>query len=158
MKIGQIFFYALVLILSLAACTNAPETKEEKPSQHAGVNQDSLAICELMKAQQTAWNFGDIDTFMKTYWKSDSLQFVGKSGLKLGWNTTLENYKKSYPTKEAMGRLQFNNLHIETIDGQAAYVIGKWQVFRVADTLGGHYSLFWRKIQSKWVIVSDHTS
>lgn len=158
MKIGKFFFYSVVLILSMVACNGTAEKKEEKAVKQSRFDPDSMAICELMKAQQTAWNFGDIDAFMKSYWQSDSLQFVGKSGLKLGWNTTLANYKKSYPTKEAMGRLQFNNLHVETIDGQAAYVIGKWQLFRDADTLGGHYTLFWKKIQSKWVIVSDHTS
>src|SRR5690606_40403736 len=60
------------------------------------------AILDVMSQQEQDWNNGDIDAFMKGYWRSDSLMFVGKNGIKYGWQTTLENYKKSYPDKSTM--------------------------------------------------------
>ncbi len=119
---------------------------------------DAKAIQEIMNAQQAAWNFGDLNTFMKYYWKSDSLKFVGKRGLTYGWQSTLDNYVKSYPDKAAMGRLLFTNMAVEPLNETNAYVIGKWELFRIADTLSGHYSLLWKKMEGKWVIVADHSS
>ena len=50
-------------------------------------------ILAVMDMQEKAWSNGDIDTFMQGYWQSDSLMFVGKNGIKYGWQTTLDNYK-----------------------------------------------------------------
>ena len=91
---------------------------------------------------------------------SDSLKFIGKAGLTYGWDTTLANYKKSYPDTDAMGRLTFDNLSIEMIDSDVILVIGKWMLVRntLGDTLQGHYSLNWQKKDGDWVIVVDHSS
>lgn len=43
--------------------------------------QDKEAILKVLTTQTTTWNKGDIDGFMKTYWKSDSLLFIGQKGL-----------------------------------------------------------------------------
>ena len=40
---------------------------------------DKQAILNVLETQRIAWNKGDIDSFMKGYWKSDSLMFVGKA-------------------------------------------------------------------------------
>ncbi len=139
-----------IFILSIMACESSmPE------SNHSN---DIASIQSVMDNQQEAWNRGDIDAFMQGYWKSDSLRFIGKRGITFGWQPTLDNYKKSYPGAQAMGRLQFTNLTTEIVGDSSAYVIGKWELFRSTDTLGGHYSLLWKKMQGQWVIVADHTS
>jgi ketosteroid isomerase-like protein len=115
-------------------------------------------ISKLMAEQEQAWNKGDIDGFMESYWHSDSLKFIGKKGLTYGWKSTLENYKKSYPDKAAMGTLKFTNLSIEQQSKTACYVIGQWHLQREKDELGGYYTLLWKKIDGKWVIVADHSS
>ena len=51
-------------------------------------------IISILKIQDDAWNMGDINGFMETYLKSDSLMFIGKSGVTYGWQNTLNNYKK----------------------------------------------------------------
>ncbi len=111
-----------------------------------------------MNSQQDAWNRGDIEGFMKGYWENDSLRFIGKRGITYGWQATLDNYKKSYPGKDAMGRLQFTNLTTQLINDSSAYVIGKWELFRASDTLAGHYSLLWKNFNGQWLIVADHSS
>jgi len=115
-------------------------------------------ISTLMQAQENAWNEGDLDRFMLSYMKSDSLSFIGSRGLSKGWQTTLDNYKISYPNKEQMGRLQFENLQMEQLGASSAFVLGKWTLYRSADTLSGHYSLIWKKLEAEWVIVADHSS
>ena len=112
----------------------------------------------IMHAQQLAWNRGDLEGFMDAYWPSDSLVFVGKSGPKFGWQTTLDNYKRGYPSRDAMGTLQFTNEIIESTGDHSAFVMGKWELFRTSDTLSGYYSLVWKRINGTWFIRADHSS
>ena len=83
------------------------------------------AVAENMKKQEVAWNNFDIDGFMKYYWNNDSLKFIGSKGITYGWKNTLENYKKGYPDKKAMGFLTFTNITIEELSANSIYVIGK---------------------------------
>lgn len=119
---------------------------------------DEKSIRQSMNEQLTAWNKGDINRFMETYWKDDSLKFIGKSGITYGWNNTLENYKKGYPDTAAMGKLDFNILEVKRLSGEYYFVIGKWHLTRSIGNVGGHYTLLFRKVKGKWVIIADHSS
>ncbi|MDA7501895.1 nuclear transport factor 2 family protein [Chitinophagales bacterium] len=120
---------------------------------------DSEEIMAVLMTQQSAWNEGDLEAFMEGYWKSDNLSFVGKSGVTRGWKQTLDNYKKSYPDKTAMGQLSFEILSVDVLSPEIAHVIGSWHLEREGlENLGGHFSLVWRKVYGKWLIVSDHSS
>ena len=112
---------------------------------------------KVMNQQEKDWNDGNIEGFMIGYWQSDSLMFIGKNGIKYGWQTTLDNYKKSYPDKAAMGKLKFEVLKLE-INGNSAYMLGKWSLIRASDNPNGHFTLYWKKIDGNWAITIDHTS
>lgn len=120
--------------------------------------QDKKAISNLLEKQRLAWNRGDLEGYMQGYWESDSLLFVGKSGPKYGWKTTLENYKKNYRDDSAMGILTFNILQISVINLKNAFVLGGWKLKREADEPQGFFTLWLRRIKGEWKIVSDHTS
>ncbi|MCC8410826.1 nuclear transport factor 2 family protein [Mucilaginibacter sp. UR6-1] len=120
--------------------------------------QPKQAILKVLDKQREAWNNGDIDTFMQTYWKSDSLTFVGKSGPTYGWQNTLDNYKRGYPDKAAMGFLTFKILKVNLIDKTNAFVLGGWNLKREKDAPGGYFTLWFRKIKGEWLIVCDHSS
>ncbi|NBG65918.1 YybH family protein [Acidiluteibacter ferrifornacis] len=115
-------------------------------------------INELMKKQEVCWSSGDLECFMEPYWHSDSLKFIGRKGLTYGWQKTLENYKKSYPTAADMGKLTFTNLYIEQLSTDYVSVIGKWHLERSMGNLEGHYSLLWKRMGGQWKIISDHSS
>ena len=140
-------------LLFLLACTSQ---KEEILIN--AFEKDKSSISELMLQQQKAWNAGDLDAFMLPYLHDESLRFVGSSGLNKGWKTTLDNYKKSYPTTERMGTLLFENQEFEGLGAEHFLVIGKWNLFRTSDTLSGYYSLVWQKGLEGWVIIADHSS
>jgi len=123
-------------------------------------NKDFEKIKDLMTTQSEAWNRGDIDGFMTTYWKSEKLQFIGSKGPTYGWQNTLDNYKKSYPSKEAMGFLSFDIINMDKRSRKVISVVGKWHLRRGADLgdLEGHFLLILKKIKGKWLIVADHSS
>jgi len=112
-------------------------------------------VASTMQSQQDAWNMGDIDSFMIGYWESDSLLFIGKSGVNNGYQNTLSKYKKSYPNKETMGNLIFTNRSWTQLSDEIALLIGAW---KISENQHGMYSLIWRKIEGKWVIIADHSS
>ena len=112
----------------------------------------------LLNEQTDAWNRGDIPAFMKGYWKNDSLQFVGKSGVTYGWQKTLDNYKKNYPDSASMGKLTFDILQIKQISNEYYYVLGKWFLKRSVGDVGGHFTLLFKKFKDGWRIVADHSS
>ncbi|MCC6182655.1 MAG: nuclear transport factor 2 family protein [Bacteroidia bacterium] len=120
-------------------------------------NPDQQKVEALMHQQEACWNRSDIDGFMTTYWKSDSLQFIGSKGITYGWQATLNNYKKSYPNKASMGELKFTILSNQQFSDNVIYIIGKWELRR-EKPVGGYFTLLWKKINNQWVIVTDHTS
>ncbi|MBC6491187.1 YybH family protein [Flavihumibacter stibioxidans] len=119
---------------------------------------DELAIRQLLSRQQDDWNRGDIEAFMQGYWKSDSLMFIGSKGVTYGYNNTWERYKKNYDSRDKMGTLKFDLLHVNRLSDLVFMVVGKWHLTRTVGDIGGHYTLILRKINGQWVIVSDHTS
>jgi ketosteroid isomerase-like protein len=123
-----------------------------------GQDAEKLQISTLLSSQSQAWNQGDLEGFMAGYWKNDSLCFIGKSGVTYGWSHTLSNYKKGYPDKTAMGKLQFTILHVQLLSSQYAQVIGKWYLTRTIGDLSGHFTLLLKKMGGQWLIVSDHSS
>jgi ketosteroid isomerase-like protein len=138
---------SIVLFFSLLFCiASQAQTSEEK------------GIRKLLAVQTECWNKGDLEGFMQTYWKSDSLMFIGKNGVQWGWRKTLENYKKGYPDTAAMGKLSFQILQVKKLSPEYYFVVGKWMLARSIGDLSGHYNLLFRKIKGKWVIVADHSS
>jgi len=119
---------------------------------------DELAIKKLMADQSTAWNHGNIDEFMKAYWNDDSLTFIGHGGITYGYNNTLSNYKKNYNDSSKMGKLFFTLLKLQKLSPEYYFVTGKWFLKRSIGDIGGYYTLMFRKIKGKWVIICDHTS
>lgn len=121
-------------------------------------NKDEQSIRATLAQQTVFWNKGDIDGFMKGYWNSDSLMFVGKSGVTYGYQRTLQNYKKNYPDADNMGQLTFNILKVQPLSADTYFVLGKWALKRTVGDVSGHYTLLFKKINGEWLIVVDHSS
>jgi ketosteroid isomerase-like protein len=119
---------------------------------------DRTAILKVLEDQRQGWNKGDMDAYMQGYWKSDSLLFVGKNGPTYGWQKTLDNYKKGYPDKNAMGFLTFGIKKVEFLSKDGAFVLGSWNLKREKDEPKGYFTLLLRKIDGQWKVVADHSS
>jgi ketosteroid isomerase-like protein len=118
------------------------------------------SIRALMQAQQEAWNRGDIAAFMQAYWKSPELAFIGES-ITRGWQATFERYQKRYPTRAAMGTLNFSELEVHEVGAEAAWVYGRFALRRSAEGGGdakGKFTLVWKRVAGEWKMVMDHTS
>jgi hypothetical protein len=119
---------------------------------------DFTSIRTAILKQQDDWNRGDIPAFMEVYWKSENLQFIGANGITKGWQQTLDNYKRRYPDRDAMGQLSFGIVSMEKLSKKSVFLVGTWDLKRKNDAPGGYFILIWKKIKGTWVITADHTS
>jgi beta-aspartyl-peptidase (threonine type) len=122
-----------------------------------GHDADTNAITAVLSAQQSAWNRGDVDTFLVGYWRSNELTFSGSSGVSRGWDGVLARYRKTYPDRATMGQLDFSDLEFRFLGPDAALVLGDWHLKR-ENEVGGVFSLVWQRFPDGWKIIHDHTS
>ncbi|MFK5981907.1 MAG: DUF4440 domain-containing protein [Flavobacteriaceae bacterium] len=118
-------------------------------------NKDKADILTVMKTQEIAWSNNDLEGFMEGYWKSDSLKFYGASGLTKGWQQTLDNYKKGYPTKEHSGTLTFKVNDVSAIEANSYWVMGEYYLKRNVGDANGVFIIIFKKIDGEWKIVGD---
>ena len=119
---------------------------------------DREAIRAVLSAQDAAWNRGDVEAFLVGYWHSPELTFSGSSGVSRGWDGVLARYKKSYPDRASMGRLETSELEFRSLGSNAALVLGKWHLTREKGDIGGVFSLVFERFPEGWKIIHDHTS
>jgi ketosteroid isomerase-like protein len=146
MRISTVFLFVL------ASCTSNQRNQPLTDRQA-----EEAAIKVVLDNQIAAWNEANIDEFMRGYYKSDSILFVG-SKITSGWDSTLVRYKRSYPDKAAMGKLKFEILRTDYISFDCYLVTGKYFLTREKDNPSGIFTLLFRKKNGNWVIVYDHTS
>jgi beta-aspartyl-peptidase (threonine type) len=134
-----------VLLLSAAATPAAP---------------DIAAVHAVLETQLAAWNRGDLETFMETYWKSPDLVFQSNASTTRGWQATLERYRKRYQSEgKEMGQLRFEEVDIEPLAPGIAFARGGFRLaFRDGKTAQGRFTLLLRQRPEGWRIVYDHSS
>jgi beta-aspartyl-peptidase (threonine type) len=123
----------------------------------------SAADADLVKAvltqQADAWNKGDLNTFLDTYWKSDDLVFFSGGTVSKGHKAVSDRYHKRYKADgKEMGKLAFTDLEVEMLGADAAVVRGKWKLELKAEKPDGLFTLVVKKLPGGWKIVHDHTS
>jgi hypothetical protein len=145
-------FAAFVLVIAGLTAVYYYFAREEE-------NLDVSEIRSLLNRQTACWNLGNVECFMMGYWESDSLIFIGRSGITYGYQNTLEGYKERYSDKSAMGELKFDIMEMRKISDEVYLVVGKFYLERESlEDIEGIFTLTLKKIKDKWVIVADHTT
>ncbi|PCI35234.1 MAG: DUF4440 domain-containing protein [Flavobacteriaceae bacterium] len=129
-----------------------PSRKIEKSS----VN-DIKEITEVLNQSALDWSNGDLEAYMNAYWKSPDLKFIGSRGVTYGWQQTLDNYKKGYPSSDHTGTLTFDLIHVDFLAPEVYSVIGKYHLERPVGEANGIFTLVFKRIAGKWKIVIDHS-
>jgi ketosteroid isomerase-like protein len=141
---------ALVLVLGAAFVAASEEKSGSTPAV--------LEIRAVLRAQQEAWNRGDIDSFMIGYARAETTVFVSGDEVTRGWQTVRDRYLEKYSDRAKMGALTFSELEIEQLGPDSAVALGRWELKRANDNPHGRFTLIFRKTPDGWRIVHDHTS
>ncbi|HEX3544481.1 MAG TPA: nuclear transport factor 2 family protein [Candidatus Acidoferrum sp.] len=148
----------MVLLLTSGSLTTGTTSADKSTDRQAVLQAHTAAIQAVLKAQQEAWNRGDVDAFLTGYWHSPDLTFSGSNGTARGWDAVLARYKKGYPDRRAMGTLDFSNLEFNFLCPDATLVLGHWHLKREKDEPEGVFSLVFQRFPEGWRIIHDHTS
>jgi ketosteroid isomerase-like protein len=151
------YLYILAFAFLSLSCISikADVTSETIEKQDTDFDSAEAGIRLVMEAQEIAWNKHDLESFMQGYWKSETLKFYGSKGLTLGWESTLANYKKGYPTKADSGTLNFVINDISKIEGDNYWVMGEYHLKREVGDANGVFIIIFKKIDGHWKIVAD---
>jgi uncharacterized protein (TIGR02246 family) len=137
-------YLAFLISIALSAALWAGET-------------ETGTIREIMDRQVTAWNNGDLEGFMGGYWHSDDLTFQSGNKRLKGWNTLLEMYQKNY-SGENRGILEFTDIEMKVLSDELILVLGRWSVARNQSKSEGLFTLVFRRMETNWKIIHDHSS
>ena len=140
---------ALLLLLLAPACASLSSSS---------ASADMLSVC---RAQEAAWNRGDLESFMaEGYWNSPKLSFFSGGSDTRGYDAMLERYRIRYTQGgNAMGKLSFSEMEAVPLATDAGLVRGRWKVaFPDGREIAGLFTLAMQKHQDGWRIVHDHTS
>jgi hypothetical protein len=128
------------------------------PALRAQFADDSIK--QVLIDQQSAWNQGDIVSFMHGYDDSPKTTFIGKS-VEHGYAMILARYQRNYASHDAMGQLAFSELDVRLLGDEHAVVTGHFHLTRSQAGGGdaaGNFSLVFEKKPAGWKIILDHTS
>jgi beta-aspartyl-peptidase (threonine type) len=146
---------------SASAAMQTPSVRAQQSENSEEMRgQAEEGIKHLLVSQVEAWNRKDLEGFMEGYWHSPDLTFFSGGNIARGWNAALQRYQQRYQSKGAdMGKLEFQDLHIDLLSRQAAIVTGSWHL-TMPDGKQPHglFTLIVKKMQPGWRIVHDHTS
>ena len=117
----------------------------------------SIDISAVINEQVAAWNAGDMDRYMNTYWRNDSLMFIGKE-IEVGWELVSKNYRQFYPDAASMGKLDLEIVNLKRLSKFYYSVVGKWHLKWPTKEQRGISTFLFKKINNKWVIIQDHSS
>ena len=117
------------------------------------------AVQKVLTDQVVAWNKGDLDGFMAGYWKSPELSFFSGNNKTVGWQATLDRYKKKYQGEgKEMGKLAFKEMSVELLGAEHALVKGRYELTLANERATGIFTVVMKKLPEGWRIVHDHTS
>jgi len=134
-------------------------TAQDTNPLHTASRQE-LDVIKVLLAQEAAWNKGDIDTFASSYKDAPDTLFITHQ-VSRGYTGLIDQYKRDYPTRAAMGTLSFSDLEVRPLDENFAVAIGKYRLDRSkkdGGNAGGLFSLVLEKTDKGWKIIIDHTS
>lgn len=153
-RMKNLYYLLIIVLFTSCISVKADITKVENDTS-TNTNTAEAAIRLVMQQQENAWNNHDFEGFMNGYWKSNKLKFYGRNGLTLGWEQTLTNYKKGYPTKAETGTLNFVINDISKIEGENYWVMGEYHLKREVGDANGVFMIVFKKINGKWKIIAD---
>ena len=144
---------ALIPLLLIMGCHAQPHIAPGHLS-----DRDRAALVGVLGTQARLWNAGDIEGFMQYYWNDERMTFSSGGTTHRGWQAALQRYERRYPTPQAMGELTFSEIEVKPLGHRAAYVMGRWHVVASDKDISGLFTLMFRMIDGRWLIVHDHTS
>ena len=117
-----------------------------------------VAIRKVFEAASEAWNRGDLDGYLASYWDSDKIIWISGGSLTRGKKGIEAAYKARFSSAQQMGKLTVAELEIDVLTPTDATAFGRWILVIDNEASKGFFTVQLRKIEGAWLLVSDHSS
>ena len=115
-------------------------------------------IRTMFEAGCAAWNRGDLDGYLASYWDSDQTLWISSGSLLRGREAIAAAYKSRFASTQQMGKLSVAGLEIDVLTPTDAFAFGRWILDREDQSSAGFFTVQLKKIDDAWFFVSDHAS
>ncbi len=141
--------FAFLASVALAASGVMPAAAESAQS----------GVAALLARSASAWNRGDLDTFMQTYENSAQTQYISSTAIVHGYGAIRARYAGHYHPGH-MGALSVSDLVVRPLGARYAVASARWHLARTAAAGGnvsGLFTLVLHRNSQGWHIITDHT-
>lgn len=141
----------------VAAAPAQPSTLRPSTLRPSGLRDPEEIIVATLSAQVAAWNEGNLQAFMETYWKDADLKFVSGTAITKGWSPTMKRYRERYADPSGLGQLAMEKTDVEMVTDDVAIVTGRFNHVKNETSSSGVFTLVMKRVAGVWRIVHDHT-
>ncbi|HSL42019.1 MAG TPA: SgcJ/EcaC family oxidoreductase [Anaerolineales bacterium] len=116
------------------------------------------AIRKVFEESCAAWNRGDLDGYLASYWDSEKTLWISSGSLTRGKAAIAAAYKRRFSMGQPMGKLSVAELEIDVLTPDDAIAFGRWILDLEGTPSQGFFTVQLRKIEGTWLFVCDHAS
>jgi len=131
---------------------------EVEPEQDASMEP---YVLEMLETSATAWNRGDLESFLSDYEDASSTTFVGSSGILSGVDQIREKYSAGFGPGAERDSLRFEDVRVRELSPLIGIVTARWVLYdRGVTRAAGPFTLVMRTHRPGmgWKIIHDHSS
>jgi hypothetical protein len=112
-----------------------------------------------LQAQVEAWNRGDLEAALSTYWDAPQMTWVSRSGVERGFASFADGMRKDFADPAAMGAYSVEVLDVRGLGPETGSVVFRWQISRAGKrVMGGTSTQIWCRVKGTWKAVLEHAS
>jgi uncharacterized protein (TIGR02246 family) len=124
----------------------------------AEIKETESAIRKVFEEGCAAWNRGDLDGYLASYWDSDQIVWVSGGSRARGKKDIVAAYKARFSTPRQMGSLTLTELEIDVLTPTDAIAFGRWNLVVGDNVSEGFFTVQLRQIEGTWRLIHDHSS
>ena len=129
------------------------------PASASDDNADVVAaIRAVMAATSGAWNRGDLSGYMASFARSERTRHIFNRDITVGHSAIEARFRSRYPDPSNMGTISNSDLDITVLAPDAASAFAHWTFERDGKTFAGVFTLIFRRLDGRWVIIHDHST
>ena len=116
------------------------------------------AVRRVFEDGCAAWNRGDLDGYLASYWDSDKTTWISGGRLTRGKDAIVAACKARFAADGRMGELTVADLEIDVLTNADAIALGRWILNQGGQLSTGYFTVQLKKIEGNWVYATDHAS
>lgn len=128
----------------------------------AAIAEDQLdipaAIRSVLVAQGEAWNRGDLPDYLASFARNEQTRHIFNHEITAGYSAIETRFQARYPDPSDMGKISFSDLKVSVLAPDAASAFAHWTFEHGDKTFAGVFTLIFRHLDGRWVIVHDHST